>query len=139
MKPSTFLFLIINLSLLVSFLQYMYVLGSFRSYPNSIILDSLNKISNFLHRIFTFSSDAGDIELFKNLEATLSQALPQEATEWRRSFARDLKSVKLSAVFEPFSENLFQNENHYHFLKQPILHVFWLQCAVRIVIFFNQL
>lgn len=73
--------------------------------------------------------------MFKNLEATLSQALPQEATEWRRSFARDVKSVKLSAVFEPFSENLFQNENHYHFLKQPILHVFWLQCAVRTEIF----
>ncbi len=89
----------------------------------AVIVTKLMKLSNI---------DAGDIELFKNIEATLSQALPQEPTEWRRSFARDVKAIKLSAIFEPFSESILQHENHFHFLKQPILHVFWTQCAVSI-------
>lgn len=76
--------------------------------------------------------DAGDIELFKNLEATLSQALPQEKAEWRRSFGRGIREVTLHAVFMPFSVDILQKVDNYHLLKEPVLHIFWTQCAVSI-------
>lgn len=68
--------------------------------------------------------------MFKNLEATLSQALPQEWAEWRRLYGRGIRKVTLSAVFVPFSVDILQKEDNYHLLKQPILHIFWTQCAV---------
>lgn len=78
--------------------------------------------------------DAGDKDLFLNLEPILIQALPQEPTEWRRSFRRILGAVTLNAVFIPFSEDILQREDNYHLLKEPILHIFWTQCAVSIPI-----
>lgn len=79
--------------------------------------------------------DAGDIELFKKLETILIQALPQESTEWSRKYGRCTKTVTLSTVFKPFSENSFQDKKHYHLLEQPVLHVFWTQCAVSVTLF----
>ncbi|XP_065222101.1 trafficking protein particle complex subunit 10 isoform X2 [Planococcus citri] len=72
---------------------------------------------------------SGDRDLFLNLEPIIIQALPQEPTEWRRSFGRILRAVTLNAVFIPFSEDILQKEDNYQLLKEPILHVFWTQCA----------
>lgn len=83
--------------------------------------------------MWTYFPDAGDRNLFLNLEPILIQALPQESTDWRRSYGRVSRAVTLNAVFVPFSKDIFQKEDDYHLLKEPVLHIFWTQCAVSIL------
>ncbi|XP_054271357.1 trafficking protein particle complex subunit 10-like [Macrosteles quadrilineatus] len=75
--------------------------------------------------IVTFS---GDKDLFKNLEPLLTSALPQEPTEWRRSYGRIIKSVHVPATFVPFSKDILPKEGDYRLIHQPIFHTYWTQC-----------
>lgn len=71
---------------------------------------------------------AGDKELFQSLEQTLSSALPQEPTEWRRSYGRAIKSVHVAASFVPFGKDILPKEGDYHLIQQPVFHTYWTQC-----------
>lgn len=72
---------------------------------------------------------SGDRELFKSIEGLLCHALPQDPIDWRRIYGRGSKSVKLSAIFVPFSSDVLKLDYKYRLLKRPILHTFWTQCS----------
>lgn len=74
--------------------------------------------------------DAGDKPLFVSLEQMLVQAMPQEPTEWKRSYGRPIKSVFTEAMFSPFDYKQLPKEGDWHLIGQPIFHVFWTECAV---------
>lgn len=74
--------------------------------------------------------DAGDEELFSTLENSLLQAIPESTVEWRRSFGRPIKQVKLGASFVSFSRDILPNEKDWHLINQPVLHIYWSECTV---------
>lgn len=74
--------------------------------------------------------DAGDEKLFSTLENSLFQAISADTVEWRRSFSRPIKQVKLGATFLPFSKDILPTEKDWHLIKQPIFHIYWTECSV---------
>lgn len=74
--------------------------------------------------------DAGDEKLFSTLENSLLQAISADMVEWRRSFSRPIKQVKLGATFLPFSKDVLPTEKDWHLIKQPIFHIYWTECSV---------
>ncbi|XP_021932391.1 trafficking protein particle complex subunit 10 isoform X2 [Zootermopsis nevadensis] len=76
--------------------------------------------------IITF---AGDVALFSSLEASLVQALPQDSSEWRRSYGRAVKSVYVEASFISFSKDILPKQGDWHLIQQPIFHIFWTECV----------
>lgn len=73
---------------------------------------------------------AGDENLFSTLEKNLVQAIPADMVEWRRSFSRPIKQVKLGATFVPFSRDILPTDKDWHLIKQPIFHIYWTECSV---------
>ncbi|XP_046398628.1 trafficking protein particle complex subunit 10 [Ischnura elegans] len=72
---------------------------------------------------------AGDSNLFSTLQPLLVQSLPQEPTEWKRSYGRPIKSVFVDATFVPFSSDLLPRESDQKLIGRPILHVYWTDCV----------
>lgn len=58
------------------------------------------------------------------------QAISADMVEWRRSFSRPIKQVKLGATFLPFSKDVLPTEKDWHLIKQPIFHIYWTECSV---------
>lgn len=73
-------------------------------------------------------SDAGDVGLFTSLAPSIVQALPQDSTEWRRTYGRVTKSVKVEASFVPFSSEILPRSGDWQLIKQPIFHIYWTEC-----------
>jgi trafficking protein particle complex subunit 10 len=80
--------------------------------------------------IYATISGAGDWNLFCTLEAALVAAIPQDCSEWRRSYGRIFKKVFVDATFKQFSKDILPNENDWNLIKQPIFHIYWTDCAV---------
>ncbi|CAK9800247.1 Trafficking protein particle complex subunit 10 [Anthophora plagiata] len=72
---------------------------------------------------------AGDDKLFSALANSLLQSISADMVEWRRSFSRPIKQVKLGATFVPFSKDILPNEKDRHLIKQPIFHIYWTECS----------
>ncbi|KYM88375.1 Trafficking protein particle complex subunit 10 [Atta colombica] len=72
---------------------------------------------------------AGDENLFSTLEKNLLQAIPTDTVEWRRSFSRPIKQVKLGTTFVPFSRDILPTDKDWHLIKQPIFHIYWTECS----------
>lgn len=72
---------------------------------------------------------AGDEKLFSTLENSLLQAISADMVEWRRSFSRPIKQVKLGATFLSFSKDVLPTEKDWHLIKQPIFHIYWTECS----------
>lgn len=72
---------------------------------------------------------AGDKTLFSSLEALLVQRIPQEATEWKRSYGRPVKSVFTEAEFSPFDRSQLPKEGDWHLIGLPIFHTYWTECV----------
>ncbi|XP_013186203.2 trafficking protein particle complex subunit 10 isoform X2 [Amyelois transitella] len=70
---------------------------------------------------------AGDWNLFCTLEAPLVAAIPQDKSEWRRSYGRPPKPVYLEASFIKFNKDKVQSE--LNLLKRPIFHIYWTDCV----------
>nr|CAD7200015.1 unnamed protein product [Timema douglasi] len=88
--------------------------SSFASFQLDIILRGLR--------------NAGDTELFHSLESSLVEALPKEASEWRRSYGRAVKSVFVSASFIPFSKEILPKGGNWQLTHQPVFHIYWTEC-----------
>lgn len=82
------------------------------------------------YKALLITIDAGDEELFATLENSLLQAIPESTVEWRRSFGRPIKQVKLGASFLSFSRDILPNEKDWHLINQPVLHIYWSECTV---------
>ncbi|KAK9402061.1 hypothetical protein NXF25_010417 [Crotalus adamanteus] len=72
---------------------------------------------------------AGDQSLFSSLYPTLSQQLPKEPMEWRRSYGRAPKMIHLESNFVQFKEELLPKEGNKALLTFPFLHIYWTECC----------
>ncbi|XP_020926737.1 trafficking protein particle complex subunit 10 [Sus scrofa] len=72
---------------------------------------------------------AGDPNLFTSVYPTLSQQLPREPMEWRRSYGRAPKMIHLESNFVQFKEELLPKEGNRALLTFPFLHIYWTECC----------
>ncbi|KAL4609094.1 trafficking protein particle complex subunit 10 isoform X2 [Arapaima gigas] len=72
---------------------------------------------------------AGDQALFSSLYNSLTQQLPREPMEWRRSYGRAPKMIHLEANFVQFKEELLPKEGNRALLTFPFLHIYWTDCC----------
>ncbi|XP_070108544.1 trafficking protein particle complex subunit 10 isoform X8 [Equus przewalskii] len=75
---------------------------------------------------------AGDQNLFTSVYPTLSQQLPREPMEWRRSYGRAPKMIHLESNFVQFKEELLPKEGNKALLTFPFLHIYWTECCVSV-------
>ncbi|XP_054722855.1 LOW QUALITY PROTEIN: trafficking protein particle complex subunit 10-like [Uloborus diversus] len=71
---------------------------------------------------------AGDQKLFQSVKQPLTDGLPRESGEWRRSHMRNPKSVYVSANFVEFSEDGLPDEGTTSLLGQAFFHIYWTEC-----------
>ncbi|XP_043449409.1 trafficking protein particle complex subunit 10 isoform X2 [Prionailurus bengalensis] len=72
---------------------------------------------------------AGDQNLFTSIYPTLSQQLPREPMEWRRSYGRAPKMIHLESNFVQFKEELLPKDGNKALLTFPFLHIYWTECC----------
>lgn len=72
---------------------------------------------------------AGDQNLFTSVYPMLSQQLPKEPMEWRRSYGRAPKMIHLESNFVQFKEELLPKEGNKALLTFPFLHIYWTECC----------
>lgn len=72
---------------------------------------------------------AGDQNLFTSVHPVLSQQLPREPMEWRRSYGRAPKMIHLESSFVQFKEELLPKEGNKALLTFPFLHIYWTECC----------
>ncbi|XP_064413277.1 trafficking protein particle complex subunit 10 isoform X2 [Latimeria chalumnae] len=72
---------------------------------------------------------AGDQTLFTSLFQTLTQQLPREPMEWRRSYGRPPKMIHLESNFVQYKEELLPKEGNKALLTFPFLHIYWTDCC----------
>lgn len=72
---------------------------------------------------------AGDQNLFTSIYPTLSQQLPRDPMEWRRSYGRAPKMIHLESNFVQFKEELLPKEGNKALLTFPFLHIYWTECC----------
>lgn len=74
----------------------------------------------------------GDKDVYNKLNPELAWRLPRESTEWRRSYGRPAKTVKLKANFVRLSEGMLMDVSSVSSAsslhKQPFFHVYWTDC-----------
>lgn len=77
--------------------------------------------------IITYS---GAGPLFRSLEAQILNAIPLDTCEWRRTFHRPTKQVRLEAQAQPFNVNVLEKykKGEWSILEHPILHIFVTEC-----------
>ena len=68
--------------------------------------------------------------MFRSLQRSLVEGLPQEPYEWRRSYGRVAKPVCVEADFVAFSVETLPPEKPERLIGIPILHTFWTDCVV---------
>ncbi|KYB25316.1 Trafficking protein particle complex subunit 10-like Protein [Tribolium castaneum] len=72
---------------------------------------------------------AGELEVFSTIEDNLSQALPQDSCEWRRSLGRPVRSVHIGANFAPFSAAALPKGAQWDLIRYPLFHIYWTECT----------
>ncbi|KAM7132594.1 trafficking protein particle complex subunit 10 isoform 6-T7 [Molossus nigricans] len=82
---------------------------------------------------------AGDQNLFTSIYPTLSQQLPREPMEWRRSYGRAPKMIHLESNFVQFKEELLPKEGNKALLTFPFLHIYWTECCEELAFVFEML
>ncbi|PNJ11369.1 TRAPPC10 isoform 4 [Pongo abelii] len=82
---------------------------------------------------------AGDQNLFTSVYPTLSQQLPREPMEWRRSYGRAPKMIHLESNFVQFKEELLPKEGNKALLTFPFLHIYWTECCEELAFVFEML
>ncbi|KRG01677.1 trafficking protein particle complex subunit 10 isoform X1 [Drosophila mojavensis] len=77
--------------------------------------------------IITYS---GSFPLFRSLEAQILNAIPLDTCEWRRTFQRPTKHVRLEAQTQQFSVEPLERykKGDWSILEHPILHIFVTEC-----------
>ncbi|XP_053694364.1 trafficking protein particle complex subunit 10 [Sabethes cyaneus] len=78
--------------------------------------------------ILTYS---GDSRLFKSLEPHIVAALPSDTAEWKRSYGRPVKNVRVEATFKPLDVTLLEkyNEGNWSIVDHPVLHLYVTECS----------
>ncbi|GAB0090536.1 Trafficking protein particle complex subunit 10 [Sergentomyia squamirostris] len=73
---------------------------------------------------------AGDVPLFRSLEANIAAAVPNDTSEWRRSYGRPIKNVRMEASFRQFETESLEKfkRGEWTVLQHPVLHIFVTEC-----------
>ncbi|XP_060535184.1 trafficking protein particle complex subunit 10 [Cylas formicarius] len=72
---------------------------------------------------------AGELEVFSLIEDNLSEALPKDTCEWKRSLGRPVKVVRIGANFTPFSKSALPRSGQWDLIRQPLFHIYWTECT----------
>ncbi|ENN81340.1 hypothetical protein YQE_02251, partial [Dendroctonus ponderosae] len=72
---------------------------------------------------------AGELEVFSTVEENLSNALPKDTCEWRRSLGRPIKNVHVGANFVPFNVQSLPKCSQWDLIRQPLFHTYWTECT----------
>ncbi|XP_058451471.1 trafficking protein particle complex subunit 10 [Malaya genurostris] len=77
--------------------------------------------------ILTYS---GDTRLFKSLEPHIIASLPSDTAEWKRSYGRPVKNVRVEASFKPFESSKLEkyNTGNWNIVDHPVLHLYVTEC-----------
>uniref|UniRef100_A0A6P4EKL3 Trafficking protein particle complex subunit 10 isoform X1 n=1 Tax=Drosophila rhopaloa TaxID=1041015 RepID=A0A6P4EKL3_DRORH len=77
--------------------------------------------------IITYS---GSGPLFRSLESQILNAIPLDTCEWRRTFQRPTKHVRLEAQTQQFNVSALEKykTGDWSILEHPILHIFVTEC-----------
>ncbi|KPU75548.1 uncharacterized protein Dana_GF11835, isoform B [Drosophila ananassae] len=77
--------------------------------------------------IITYS---GSCPLFRSLESQILNAIPLDTCEWRRTFQRPTKHVRLEAQTQQFNVSALERykSGDWSILEHPILHIFVTEC-----------
>nr|NP_650431.1 shal interactor of Di-Leucine motif [Drosophila melanogaster]Q9VFB7.1 RecName: Full=Trafficking protein particle complex subunit 10; AltName: Full=Shal Interactor of Di-Leucine Motif; AltName: Full=Trafficking protein particle complex subunit TMEM1; AltName: Full=Transport protein particle subunit TMEM1; Short=TRAPP subunit TMEM1 [Drosophila melanogaster]AAF55143.1 shal interactor of Di-Leucine motif [Drosophila melanogaster]AAM49960.1 LD45339p [Drosophila melanogaster]ACL90995.1 CG6623-PA [ len=77
--------------------------------------------------IITYS---GSCPLFRSLESQILNAIPLDTCEWRRTFQRPTKHVRLEAQAQQFNVAALEKykQGDWSILEHPILHIFVTEC-----------
>ncbi|XP_065074788.1 trafficking protein particle complex subunit 10 [Ochlerotatus camptorhynchus] len=77
--------------------------------------------------ILTYS---GDTRIFKSLEPHIVAALPSDTAEWKRSYGRPVKNVRVEATFKPFDPNLLEKyrDGSWSIVDHPVMHIYVTEC-----------
>ncbi|XP_034486266.1 trafficking protein particle complex subunit 10 isoform X2 [Drosophila innubila] len=77
--------------------------------------------------IITYS---GSCPLFRSLESQILNAIPLDTCEWRRTFQRPTKHVRLEAQAQQFNVEPLEKykQGDWSILDHPILHIFVTEC-----------
>ncbi|XP_053659885.1 trafficking protein particle complex subunit 10 [Anopheles marshallii] len=78
--------------------------------------------------ILTYS---GDVRVFKTLEPHIVAALPSDTAEWKRSYGRPVKNVRVEATFKPFDQNVLEKykDGKWNIVDHPVLHIYVTECS----------
>lgn len=78
-------------------------------------------------------ADSGSCPLFRSLESQILNAIPLDTCEWRRTFQRPTKHVRLEAQAQQFSVDPLEKykQGDWSILEHPILHIFVTECNVK--------
>lgn len=76
--------------------------------------------------------DSGSCPLFRSLESQILNAIPLDTCEWRRTFQRPTKHVRLEAQTQQFNVSALERykSGDWSILEHPILHIFVTECNV---------
>ncbi|KAH8382030.1 hypothetical protein KR009_001512, partial [Drosophila setifemur] len=74
--------------------------------------------------------DSGSCPLFRSLETQILNAIPLDTCEWRRTFQRPTKHVRLEAFTQQFNVAALEKykSGDWSILEHPILHIFVTEC-----------
>lgn len=93
----------------------------------------LIKIHIFILLITSFSKlkDTGSAPLFRSLESQLVASIPLDTCEWKRSYGRPNKNVRLDAQFTPFEPSALEpyKTGNWSILEHPVLHIYVTDCC----------
>ncbi|XP_055890053.1 trafficking protein particle complex subunit 10-like [Biomphalaria glabrata] len=70
----------------------------------------------------------GNKALFSSLNQLVSQGLPKESCEWRRSYGRPPRAVNLDASFVPYDADILPDEEEKTLVSRPYFHIYWTDC-----------
>lgn len=71
----------------------------------------------------------GELEVFSAIEDNLTQALPKDACEWKRSLGRPIRNVHIGATFVPFSSLALPKPGQWDLIRKPVFHIYWTDCT----------
>lgn len=78
----------------------------------------------------TYLLDSGAGPLFRSLESHIASSVPADTCEWKRSYGRPSKNVRIEAAFQPFDTAVLEDYKNgdWCILKMPVLHVYVTEC-----------
>uniref|UniRef100_A0A2M4BAU0 Putative transmembrane protein n=1 Tax=Anopheles marajoara TaxID=58244 RepID=A0A2M4BAU0_9DIPT len=74
---------------------------------------------------------SGDARIFKTLEPHIVAALPSDSAEWKRSYGRPVKNVRVEVTFKPFEQAALDRykEGKWNIVDHPVLHIYVTECS----------